>query len=101
SVYGTRVAVLDLRGREPVSLQKGRTHRVTGTIHAFPLVEGDYRIGLFAGCTQYDGDFQDLAGITVASASDAGGNVPYQAVYRGLTELNYEFKSSDGNGGAA
>ena len=101
SVYGTRVAILDLRGREAVALKKGRPHRVTGTIRAFPLVEGDYRVGLFVGCTQYEGDYHDLASITVASASDAGGNVPYQAVYRGLTELDYEFKCGNGSGGSS
>jgi len=101
SIYGTRAAILDLRGREAAPIQKGRAHRITGTIKSFPLVEGDYRIGLFAGCTHYDGDFHDLASVTVASASDSSGKVPYQAVHRGLVELAYEFKSAGGNGGAA
>ena len=94
SVYGTRVAILDLRQGAPVPIKAGRSHRIVGEIKAVPFVEGDYRIGLYTGCAQEDGDTLDLAGLTVSSASKGGDNVPYPAVHRGLVELDYTFQTA-------
>src|SRR6185436_9463663 len=48
SEYGVRIAVLDLRqgGVRDVALRDAPL-LVKGSIRALPLVEGDYRIGLF------------------------------------------------------
>jgi hypothetical protein len=88
SVYGSRVAILDLRlPGNPYSLEEGRPLRLRGTVKSLPLVEGDYRVGLHVACTEYYGDYLDLTSLTVFSQPDREDNVPYPAAHRGFVEL--------------
>ena len=64
----------------------------TGRIKNFPLVEGDYRIGLFMHCSEYYSDCHDLASLTVSAATKEGELAPYTAHFRGLVELECEVK---------
>ncbi|MEQ2010079.1 MAG: ABC transporter ATP-binding protein [Limisphaerales bacterium] len=94
SAFGQRVAILDLRttaGQFPI--EPGRPFRCTGRIKNFPLVEGDYRVGLYMQCSEYDGDYHDLASLTVSAATKEGELAPYAAHFRGLVELDCEMKT--------
>lgn len=93
SVYGQRVAILDLR--KPTgqfTLAPDQPFRCTGRIKDFPLVEGDYRVGLFMNCSEYYSDYHDLASLTVSAATKEGELAPYAAHFRGLVELECEVK---------
>lgn len=93
SVYGQRVAILDLR--KPTgqfTIGPGEPFRCTGRIKNFPLVEGDYRVAMFMQCSEYGGDYPDVAAFTVSAATKMGELAPYAARYRGLVELECEVK---------
>jgi lipopolysaccharide transport system ATP-binding protein len=95
SAYGARVAIIDLRRKagQQYALDAGEQLRIEGTIESLPLVEGDYRVGLFIKCSEYHGDFLDLATLSLLNRVNPGDNVPYKAVHRGLMELSFQFES--------
>ena len=85
-----RVAIVDLRGAGlPLSLTAGETRTFTGWITSLPLVEGDYRIGLGLGTTDFTGDIAALVELRVGARAPAGAHVPYHAAHRGLVELDF------------
>ena len=85
-----RVAIVDLRGAGlPLSLTAGETRTFTGWITSLPLVEGDYRIGLGLGTTDFTGDIAALVELRVGARARAGDHVPYHAAHRGLVELDF------------
>jgi lipopolysaccharide transport system ATP-binding protein len=93
SVYGARVAIIDLRRPDgQCSVDPDHPYEISGTIDKLPLVEGDYRIGLFLNCAEYYGDYHDLASLTISAATKEGGLPPYAAHHRGVLELDYEVK---------
>jgi hypothetical protein len=75
-----------------VAIEPGKPYRCAGRIKSFPIVEGDYRVGLFMQCSEYDGDYHDLASLTVSAATREGELAPYAAHFRGLVELECEVK---------
>lgn len=91
SDLGTRVAVLDLRraGASGLALVGGRL-AITGRIRSLPLVEGDYRMGLFIATGDYHGNYFDLATVSVIDDKSVGGIVPYPPAYRGFANLDFE-----------
>lgn len=93
SGLGVRVAIVDLRHPEgiPHQLRPGELLRFNGVLKNLPLVEGEYRVGLFQNNNHYYGDYLDLATFTVANAPTSGPNVPYKAVHRGFVELQSKF----------
>jgi hypothetical protein len=52
-----------------------------------PLVEGDYRIGLYAVAGDFAGNLFDLVELTV-TARPVTGHAPYSAVHRGVVEFD-------------
>jgi lipopolysaccharide transport system ATP-binding protein len=84
----TRLAIVDLRDGLPVTLAPGRSLMISGVIRQLPLVEGDYRIGLYAVAGNFSGDLADLAELRVLAPAPRGGTAPYSAMYRGFVELD-------------
>jgi lipopolysaccharide transport system ATP-binding protein len=82
-----RVAIVDLRPWGlPVSIPAGGSWTMTGSIARVPLVEGDYRLGLYVVSTDVTTTRFDLASLTVEERR-VDGVVPYPAVHRGTVEL--------------
>ncbi|MDP2318344.1 MAG: ABC transporter ATP-binding protein [Acidobacteriota bacterium] len=92
-IYSTtevRVAIVDLRAAGlPAVLSPGEARNVRGRILSLPLVEGDYRMGLYVGSSDFIGDLADLAQLTVHSGLGDRAHTPYPAEHRGLLELEF------------
>ena len=85
----TRVGIIDLRGHGlPVSLTAGQSWTVDGTIRGLPLVEGDYRIGLYAVAGDHAGNLFDLVELTVGARVSADSHAPYPAAHRGVIDFD-------------
>ena len=83
----TRVAVVDLRSvAGPYRAAAGQTLTVTREVRRLPLVEGDYKLGLYLRSRDTAGDFHDLGSLAVAPAEARPAVVPYPAVHRGFVE---------------
>ena len=90
SLQETRIAIVDLRrAGAPKTLRAGESWSLSGWIAAFPLVEGDYRVGLGIGASTFAGDRLGLVDLRVAPKPDTSGYVPYAAAYRGVVELEF------------
>jgi lipopolysaccharide transport system ATP-binding protein len=87
SVYGTRVAVMDLRHHGEPYLIKSGARSLRGRVRSLPLVEGDYHVGLYVKTADYHDNVLDLTTITVTNHQPANGVVPYSAAHRGFVEL--------------
>jgi lipopolysaccharide transport system ATP-binding protein len=87
SSVGFRVAILDLRREEPYYLDPESPLRIDGRIPTFNLVEGDYSVGLFIVAGEVDGDFFDLAEVSVSPPPAVPSVVPYLKCHRGSVEL--------------
>jgi lipopolysaccharide transport system ATP-binding protein len=92
SGQGMRIAILDLRTTIlDYSLAPGKPLRLHGRILALPLVEGNYVLGLYVNCADFNGDIYNLADLSVTRPSRKAEFVPYSPRDRGLFELSYEF----------
>ncbi|MCX8157193.1 MAG: ABC transporter ATP-binding protein [Verrucomicrobiae bacterium] len=91
SALGVRVAMVDLRqvNGHGYTLQSGQRLVLNGRIRRLPLVEGDYRVGVFYSYQGHYADVLDLVALHVAAAPPADGRVPYKPAYRGLVVLDY------------
>ena len=91
SAEGRRVAILDLRRCGlPQTLRRGESWAGTGWIGAVPLVEGEYRVGLFVSAGAFRGDLHDLVSLTVTLRQGQGAHPEYPAAHRGLIELEFD-----------
>ena len=89
SPHETRVGIVDLRSSGlPATVAAGATLALHGTIHSVPLVEGEYRIGLYAVAGDYTGNLFDLVELSVGARPAAGGHAPYPALHRGVIEFD-------------
>jgi lipopolysaccharide transport system ATP-binding protein len=88
SAQEIRVAIVDLRERLPVVLEAGETWTISGEITRLPMVEGDYRLGLYAVAGDFSGNLHDLADLRVLARPAAFAHAPYPAMYRGVVELD-------------
>ena len=94
SSHEGRVANLDFRSSGvPISLTTGQTWTVSGWIKTLPLVEGEYRFGLYLVSSDFGGDLLDLVTLIVSSQPHSGDHLPYAAMYRGVLELEFTVNS--------
>ena len=92
SDLGTRIAILDLRTTTlDYRLAPGKPLKLRGLIHALPLVEGTYSLGLWIVCGDFWGNIYDLADISVTPASTKAEFAPFSPRDRGFIELSCEF----------
>lgn len=98
SPLGARVAMLDLRqpNGDGYRLAHGQSLGVSGRIATLPLVEGDYRIGVFYSYHGHYADVLDLVPLHIAAAPPKDQRVPYKPVHRGLLALETEFETKVG-----
>ena len=89
SAQEMRVGIVDLRSSGlPALVAVGETWRLHGTIRHLPLVEGDYRIGLYAVAGDFHGNLLDLIELTVSARPGTAGHAPYSAAHRGVVEFD-------------
>ena len=74
----------------PVALAAGQTWTLQGRIERLPLVEGEYRFGLYVVGGGFQGNLTDLIELTVGARSTRGDVAPYPAVHRGVVELDFK-----------
>jgi hypothetical protein len=86
-----RVAILDLRRSGlPQVLHAGQIWVGQGRITSLPLVEDDYRVGLYVAAGDFSGNLSDLITLAV-EPRQLNSHLPgYAAVHRGVLELNFE-----------
>ena len=93
SEYGARVAVLDLRREGIVDLPiDDNPLKIEICVDALPLVEGDYRLGVYLVTNHYAGNYLDLTSFTVASNLRPCDMVPYAREHRGFIEIDFFLK---------
>jgi lipopolysaccharide transport system ATP-binding protein len=91
SAHSARVALVDLRCLQfPITLDADSDWMVEGTIRSFPLVEGDYSIGLTIDTGDFFENVTDLTTLTVGPGAPVPGQMPIPVMYRGMVELNVE-----------
>jgi ABC-type polysaccharide/polyol phosphate transport system ATPase subunit len=89
-----RVGILDLRGCGlPLNLQAAQGWAVEARITSLPLVEGDYRLGLYLRAGDFGGNLPDLITLTVEPCRRQGEVPSYAAAHRGVLELDFETKT--------
>lgn len=90
SEFGARVAILDFRdfGIAGTTIAKG-PFVISGEIRSLPLIEGTYRVGLWAVANAFRGELLDVAQFEIIGRRDAGA-VRYPTMYRGLIELDFQ-----------
>jgi lipopolysaccharide transport system ATP-binding protein len=89
SAQEVRVGIIDLRSSGlPASLAAGGSWALSGTIRNLPLVEGDYRVGLYAVAGDFSGNLSDLIELTVTARTVSAGHAPYAPVHRGVVEFD-------------
>jgi len=89
SAYGTRLSVMDLRNQGQPYQIRGESRVVRGRIQSLPLVDGDYRIGLYVRSEEYHDNLMDLTTVRVRSRASHERSVQYAASHRGLLNLEY------------
>jgi lipopolysaccharide transport system ATP-binding protein len=88
---GARIAVLDLRsiGVEDLPLT-GDSLKIEGSIATVPLIEGDYRVGMWIATDQYQGNYLDLATFHVSGMPPTNNIIPLPASVRGYVEMPFQ-----------
>ena len=88
SMADTRVAVIDLRDQHgPHRVPAGKTVAIEVDVRRLPLVEGEYKVGLYIKSANVDVNFLDLAMLEVTPREDRPPVLPYPAMHRGFVEL--------------
>lgn len=85
-----RVGIIDLRQGEIVfRVNREANLRINANLKSFPMVEGEYRIGLWVQSSETIGNFYDLIVLSVMADTSAKEILPYPAVSRGIVEYNF------------
>lgn len=96
SERGVRVAILDLR-REGVCDLVLSDQAVTFEVDVeeLPLVEGDYRLGLYLVTNEHTADLRDIAAFSVAASAKEAGVLSYAAQHRGFVDLRFRVRAAE------
>jgi lipopolysaccharide transport system ATP-binding protein len=86
-----RVGIVDLRSSGlPVQLAAGASWTLAGSIKSLPLVEGDYRLGLYVAGGDFQGNLMDLVELTVIARPGESAHAPYPPMHRGVIEFDVQ-----------
>jgi hypothetical protein len=85
-----RVAIIDLR-KEIYKLQAGETMKMKVNVKKAPLMEGEYKVGLFLGSNLVSGNFDDLISLQVVAPQRNTDILAYPVEVRGKMEFDYDF----------
>jgi hypothetical protein len=80
---------MDLRNHGQPYQIRAESRVVRGRIQSLPLVEGDYRIGLYIKSEEYHDNLMDLATVRVQSRASQQRSAQYAAIHRGFLNLDY------------
>lgn len=94
SLLQERVGILDLRNGR-YSMEAGRSLRFQVTVKKNPLIEGEYRLGMFLGSAILSGNFDDLISLRVEAPRRDADKIPYPLDVRGKLEFDYEFYAAE------
>ena len=96
SSIGARVAILDLRQSANLyRLEDNAPLRIAGRINSLPLVEGQYKIGLYVSSEDFSGNTFDLFDLMVNNNTAREGLVSYPASARGVLDIDFAFSVVD------
>lgn len=91
SALGERVAILDLRQADGVYALDGTNPLlIKGAVKSLPLVEGDYRVGIYIDYGEFRGNLLELVDLTVTNQPTKFGFAPYPPNSRGVVELDFQ-----------
>lgn len=91
SPIAERVGLIDFRESGlPRSLKAGEKVLVEGRIKTLPMVEGEYRLGLYVRSSSVTATFDDLGFLAVASKPASSAIVSYPSNMRGFVEFDAE-----------
>jgi len=88
--FDMRIAIVDLR-KNGENMHFGdvkNTLSVHGRIHAIPLIESEYKIGLFVNSNVVNKNFLSLFYFSLSCKSNTGQKIKYPSEARGVVELD-------------
>lgn len=90
NIMQERVGILDLR-RDRYQVKAGSSLIFKVDVQHLPLIEGEYRLGLFFGSTLISKNFEDLLTFHVDNPGFTSNTIPYPVDVRGRVEFDYSF----------
>jgi lipopolysaccharide transport system ATP-binding protein len=90
SLLQERMGIIDLR-QDVYRLRGGEILKMIVHVKGLPLIEGEYKIGLFIGSDLISGNYQDLMSLFVESPTKTNGVLAYPVEVRGKLEFDYDF----------
>jgi lipopolysaccharide transport system ATP-binding protein len=90
SIRQERVGIIDLR-KNSYTLNAGEKMKMRVTVRQVPLIEGEYKIGLFLGSNVVSGNFDDLISLQVVGPQRKKDTLEYPLEVRGKLEFDYDF----------
>jgi lipopolysaccharide transport system ATP-binding protein len=95
ALEGPRIGIVDLRPAGfPFGMSAGDRLRVEGTLRSIPLVDRQYRVGLYINSGVFVGNVTDLADLTVCPNIGKHPYARYEPQHRGWVEFRAECSSS-------
>lgn len=85
-----RVAIIDLR-RDVYVIQNGEALNFKIELNKFPLLEGEYKLGLYIGSNVITGNFDNVISLQIIGPLRRSGVLDYPLDVRGKIELDYKF----------
>jgi lipopolysaccharide transport system ATP-binding protein len=91
TLSGTRVAIADLRKTKEIDrININFSGMIKLKIESLPLIEGDYRLGLWIKTRNFSEELENLSELKVLSKVHKSGFIPYAPSDRGFFELEFD-----------
>ena len=93
SLFQDRIGIIDLRSKE-YKIRSGELLKMNVRLNKIPLIEGNYKLGLFLGSDLLSGNFDNLLGFQVVGVDRSSNVLEYPLQVRGKVEFDYDFDYS-------